>query len=218
MLQAIIFDMDWVLVNSTPYIRQSFGIMLKKYWVDISKLDRKKYLWRRLAEQIQMWKLDFDIKKNINVEDFSREAMAYQMEFMKDELLPNPDIINLIIEAKNKNIKLAVGTWSTKQRAIDTLKLIWVFDYIEILITSEDVQNGKPHPEVFLKAAKLLNIQPENCIVIEDALNGIEAAKTAEMKVAGKVWPHHTKEELQVADLVFENFSEITVQDLENLF
>lgn len=218
MLQAIIFDMDGVLVNSTPYIRQSFWIMLKKYWVDIGKLDRKKYLWRRLADQIDMRKIDFNIKEVINVEDFSKEAMKYQMEFMKNELIPNKDIIKLIIEAKNKNIKLAVATWSTKQRAIDTLKLIWVFNYLDWLVTSEDVKNGKPAPDTFLKAAELINIQPENCVVIEDALNGIEAARTAHMKVIGKIWSHHTREELEVADMVFENFNEIKLEDLEKLF
>lgn len=210
--------MDGVLVNSTPYIWQSFWIMLKKYWVNISKLDRKKYLWKKLADQINMRKADFNIKIDISVEAFSKEAMKYQMDFMKDELLPNPNIINLIITAKENNIKLAVATWSTKQRAIDILKLIWVFNHLDILVTAEDVENWKPSPDIFLKAAELVNIKPENCIVIEDAVNWIKAARAANMKVAGKIWPHHTRNELEIADLVFEDFSEIKLQNLENLF
>lgn len=219
MLKAIIFDMDGVLVNSVPYIRQSFTIMLKKYWVDISTLDRKKYLGKRLAEQIQMRKKEFNIQEEIDVDNFSNEAQKLQKSFMEKELIQNPNIIKLFEEAKNNNIKLAVATWSTKQRAIDMLKLIWVFDYLDCLVTSEDVKNGKPAPDTFLKAAKLINIQPENCLVIEDAANWIQAARRSNMKVIGRVWAHHTKEELsKIADMVFDDFKEISLKQILTLY
>ncbi|AHB41465.1 HAD family hydrolase [candidate division SR1 bacterium RAAC1_SR1_1] len=218
MLQAIIFDMDGVLVIGTGYVWKSFSIVLNKYGIDISQSDRKKYLGKSLADQIKMWKEEYNIQQDIILEDFAKEALTYQLEFMKNELHPDKDVQKLIAEAKEKGIKIAVGTSSHKERAITMLKLVGVFDKIDALATFEDVENAKPAPDIFLKAAELMNIQPENCLVIEDALNGIEAARAAHMKVIGKVGPHHTKEELEIADFVFENFDEITLQNIENLF
>lgn len=187
MLQAIIFDMDGVLINSSGYIGKSFALVFKKYGIDISQSDKKKHLGKSLSDQMKIWKEEFNIQQEINVEDFSKEALTYQLEFMKDELHPNKYIQKLIADAKKKGIKIAVGTSSHKERAITMLKLVEIFDKLDILVTFEDVEKGKPSPDIFLKAAELVNVQPENCVVIEDALNGIQAARAAHMKVIGKV-------------------------------
>ena len=215
MLQAIIFDMDWVLVNTTRAIWPSFLKTLQTLWVDFGHYDEKKYLGRWLSEQFEIWKKDYNL--TISLQEFSEMAFKYELETMKDTLIPDPRVQQLIHDAKAKWIKIAVGTSSFKYRAVALLQLIDVYNQLDAFVTRDDVAKTKPSPEIFLKAAELLHIVPENCIVIEDALNGIEAAKAAGMKCAGKIWPHHTREEFGSADLVFWEFSEIDLEYLENV-
>lgn len=218
MLKGIVFDMDWVLVNSSWSNWKSFVKVFEQYGVDIQQSDKKKYLWRSLADQLKMRKEEYNIKEDISVEEFSKQALAYQLELMKEDLKPDPFVQKLIKEAKNKWIKIAVATSSSKKRAILMLELVGVYQTLDAFVTCEDVEKSKPSPDIFLKAAELLDIEPKNCIVIEDALNGIEAAKSAWMKSAGKIWKHHTREEFSIAEMAFENFSEIELQDLEKVF
>jgi beta-phosphoglucomutase-like phosphatase (HAD superfamily) len=77
---------------------------------------------------------------------------------------------------------------------------------------------SKPAPDIFLKAAELLQIEPENCVVVEDAINGIQAAQSAGMKVIVKVKPSRSKEGFDKADRMFQEFDEISLLDLQHLF
>ena len=218
MLKAIIFDMDWVLADSTESIRKSFAKIFEKYWVDISQWDKRKYLWRALKDQLDMLKEEYHVQRDIPVKEFSDEAFQYELEFMKDKLHPDPEIQNFIQEAKEKWNKIAVATSSSRRRAKIMLDLLGVSPLLDAFITCEDVEKSKPDPAIFLKAAETLGIQPQDCIVVEDAVNGIQAAQAGGMKSAGKIWPEQTREELSIADIVFSDFSEISISDLENIF
>jgi len=176
-IKAIIFDMDGVLVDSVDLNIKSFNMVLKKYNVKLNKDNFRKYLGKSLKDQIAMWKKDFNLKEEFNTLDFSKEAFRYQLDLMKNDLKPNQDILDLIKAAKKKEIKIAVATSSTKFRAEEMLKAVDIFEELDAFVTAEDVKNHKPAPDVFLKAAELLNTEPQNCIVFEDAVNGIEAAK-----------------------------------------
>lgn len=220
-LKAIIFDMDGVLVDSVGGIRKSFVKVFEDLWISteqFKKLNKEKYEGRTLSEQLQMRKKDLGLKQDLDPVSFSREAFKYQLEMAKNQYVPNPDILKFIQDAKDKKIKIAVATSSLKDRAITLLTLVWVYDKLDALISCEDIVQGKPNPESFLKVAIHIYIKPENCVVVEDAVNGIEAAKAAWMKVIAKV-PSHCKEEgFKQANMIFQKFSQISLEDLENLF
>ena len=91
-------------------------------------------------------------------------------------------------------------------------------DLFDVIVCAEEVTNHKPHPEVFLKAAELLQVHPRNCVVIEDAANGIQAAKSGCMKAVGLLTEFHTAKELAQADLVINSLEELTVEKLQVLF
>lgn len=207
--------MDWVLIRSIWAAWKSFVMVFERYWVDIQQSDRKRYLWRSLGDQLNMWKEEYGITENIILEDFQKEALWYQLELMKDVLVPDPHTIKLIDDAKAKGIKIAVATSSERNRAIKMLWLVWVYDKLDAFVSCEDVIKSKPEPDIFLKASDLLGVEAGNCIVIEDALNGIQAAKSAWMRAAWKLGPHHTKEEFDIAEMVFSDFWEIDIGSLE---
>ena len=118
-----------------------------------------------------MRKEEYNIQENISLEEFREEALKYQLEYMKEDLKPDHFVQKLIQEAKNRGIKIAVATSSSKKRAIKLLELVGIYDQLDAIVTCEDVEKSKPEPDIFLKAAELLHIEPENCIVIEDAMN-----------------------------------------------
>ncbi|NTV22696.1 MAG: HAD family phosphatase [Candidatus Yonathbacteria bacterium] len=219
MLEAIIFDMDGVLIKSEGAISTSFNMVLKKYGVSLKPEYKKKFLGRSLKDQLEIIKEEHPkIPRDLNMEEFSKEAFQYQLKILAERLIPDITILNIINEAKNKKIKIAVATSSVRYRAEELLKSIGVLGLLDVLVTSEDVKNQKPHPDIFLETAKKLRVSPENCLVIEDAVNGIQAANSAGMKSVGLITKNHPKEDFTEANHIFSNFKELRLKDLENLF
>jgi HAD superfamily hydrolase (TIGR01509 family) len=218
MLKAIIFDMDGVLVKSEGAISKSFNMVLEKYGVSLNPENKKKFLGRSLKDHLEMLKSENpEIPKDLSEKQFSEEAFNYQLELTKGKLIPDSLILNLIKEAKEKKIKIAVATSSLKYRADVLLALVGILDKLDALVTAEDVKNHKPNPDVFLETSKRLSVLPQDCVVIEDALNGIQAANKAGMKSVAFVTENHSKEDFSEARYIFSDFKDLKLEDLESL-
>ena len=217
MLKAIIFDMDGVLINSTPYVRKSFEKILKENGLILSEGYDDKMTGMSLKSKMTHWKNDFGFEYDI--QDFSNRATEMQIKLMTEagEFNKNTNLIDFIENAKKANLKLAVATSSMKERSLKFLELLGIQKFFDEVITAEDVEKHKPNPDIFLKAAAKLNIEPKGCIVIEDAINGIEAAHKAGMKVVGKVTSIFNESDLSIADLVINDFSELSIEKLKQL-
>jgi beta-phosphoglucomutase len=216
MIEAIIFDMDGVLIDSTKYIWESFNVLLSEYGVNIPDEKIKKYMGRSMRDQIEMWKGDYGIP-HLDYHEFSEKAWKIELELMKRDIKTSGPLYDLIEDVKSKGIKLAVATSSTRSRAEKLLDLINVREYLDVLVTCDDVTYHKPHPEIFLKAAEELGVKPGYCVVFEDAKNGIKAAISAGMKSVGKLTYFHSEDELSASNMTINDFSEITIQDLEKI-
>ena len=218
-MKAVIFDMDGVLVDNLGYNTVAFNELLFKYGVHLDEAYRKKTRGRSLRDQIQMWREDFGIKGEIDPLDFSKKALAIQLKLAEENIKPDEDLQKLISELKKNKIKLGVATSSTTDRAEILLDLVEVRDKLDVLVTSEDVEKHKPNPEIFLKAAEKLGVNPDECVVFEDALNGIQAANAAGMKSIAFLTKYATKEDFEgLVDFTIKNFSEIDVSKLKSLF
>ncbi len=216
MLKAVIFDMDGVLINSTEYTWQSFNTVLKQFGAKFSSSDIKKYLGVSLQDKWQIWKKKYGIT-GYDVDSFSRKATEIEFKLMKKELRPSGVLNNFLQSLKEKGLKLAVATSSNRERVEKILEMLEIKGFFEALVTAEDVKKSKPNPEIFLKAAAKLKTSPENCVVFEDAVNGIEAARKAGMKVVALQTEFHSKEELKYAEKIIRNFSEIDAETLEKM-
>lgn len=208
MIKAIIFDMDGVLIDSTKYVWKSYNVILEKEGVHIDQETMERDLGRPLKDFLEGLKKDPGVK-DIDPVEFDREASELQIKFMKEQFENNSDLVNLMKNLKEKNLKLAVATSSFKGRAEKILSLLGIRDYFDVVVTMEDVTNHKPHPDVFLKAAEGLGVSPEECVVIEDAVSGISAAKRGNMKVVALLTEFQSREELKEADLIIESLDEL---------
>lgn len=216
MLKAIIFDMDGVLVNSVKPIWESFNALLKEDGINFSNDYIKKNLARSLRDNLRLWRKEFGIKK-YDLMEFSKKAGAIQLDLLKNEKV-NQNLLNLLKQAEKIGIKCAVATSSLRWRAEKILSLLNIRELFCIIVTADDIKNHKPAPDVFLEAARQLGVQSEECAVVEDAGDGIEAAKNANMKTVGLVTEYHSADELKFADIVINNFSELSISRVMSLF
>jgi beta-phosphoglucomutase len=136
---------------------------------------------------------------------------------VKDKLTPLPGVIKIIKELKSEDFKLAIGSSGPPENVDLLLDHLKIKAYFDVIITAAEVKKGKPEPDVFLIAAKILNINPKNCLVIEDAPVGIEAANRAGM-ISLALTTTHNKEELDGAKLIINDFTEIELSDIKSLF
>ena len=211
---AVIFDMDGVLADTGPIHYQSWVKMAKEIGKNFSKEFFKSSFGQQsvpITRRLVGEKVDDDLVKK-----WADSKEKYYREMVKDKIIPLPGVLKLLKELSHLNFKLAVGSSAPPENVDLLLKALKISHYFKTVITAADVKNGKPSPDVFLIASEKLQIVPSNCVVIEDAPVGIEAAKNAGMKCIALTTTHSTKD-LLVADLVIKDLSKIQVEEIVKL-
>ena len=180
-IKAVIFDMDGVLIDTERISFNAFKEVLNGYNYEMSE----KFYLTMIGRNIKGIK---ELMLNEYGSDFPfEEIYDKKVEIAvgiieSDGVVIKPGVHEIIDYLKDKNIKIAVATSTRKERAHYLLEEIKIKDKVNYIICGDQVVNSKPDPEIFLKAAKGLGVEPENCIVIEDSDAGIMAALRAGMK------------------------------------
>lgn len=147
---------------------------------------------------------------------YSDERLGYFFELHGDHLELVAGLIPFLESLQKHKIDLAVATSSRRRYQEFVFRTFDLGRFFKAVITSQDVENGKPHPEIYEKAAQAINQLPEDCLAFEDTHSGIQAARAAGMKVVG-VATTHSAAELTKADLVIKNFMELNFEQLKRL-
>tara|TARA_Y100000310_G_C20700703_1_gene829603 strand:+ start:7178 stop:7858 length:681 start_codon:yes stop_codon:yes gene_type:complete len=211
LIKAVIFDMDGVIVDSEPIHQKAEKESLLKYGVKISTEELSRYTGT--TAKFMYDKLILKYKINTTFDKILSEKDKILFKLLENNTRPISGIYELIEKLKNQNLKLGVASSSHKKLInfiIGKLKLKKMFDSI---VGCDDIIHSKPHPEIFLKSAKLLNFNPDECIVIEDAKLGVEAAKKAGMKCIGYKNLNSGNQDLSKADIIIEDFEKLDVKD-----
>lgn len=218
-LKAIIFDMDGVLVETNERNSKLFNEVFGELGLLVTEKNISSCLGRSLNDIIEFLKQDCGVTQNIDSEFLIAKLREKQLFWIDKEIKPNKLIFNFISNAKSEGIKIGVATSSWGPRANKILQNLGIFDLLDTLVTKEDVENHKPAPDVFLKAADNLDVEAVSCVVIEDAVNGINAAKSAGMKAVAKMTSVNKREQfVDLADSIVDSFSDLTLNDLNKLF
>ena len=212
---GVIFDMDGVLADTSQIHFESWLKVAKEVGVTFTR----EFFEGAMGQQSPsiMRKLIGSKMDQKSVEKWAALKEVYYREMVKNKLEPIPGVKRIISNLSSEGFKLAVGSSGPKENVELTLSSLNIKDYFDTVITAAEVKNGKPEPDVFLIAAKNLEINPKNCLVIEDAPLGIEAAKSAGM-LSIAITTTHSKEELFDAQMIIQDFSEINVKDILKLF
>ncbi|MBM7655536.1 beta-phosphoglucomutase [Neobacillus cucumis] len=185
-ISAVIFDLDGVIVSTDEYHYQA--------WKQISDQENI-FFDRKINEKLRgvsrMESLDIILSHSDKAySESEKQQLALRKNDIYCELLNKlspddilPGVINLLISLKARDIKIAIGSSSKNTPFI--LEQIGLTANFDAIADGNCIKNSKPDPEVFLLAAKMLFVDPQECAVIEDAQAGIDAAKAAEMKAVG---------------------------------
>lgn len=181
-IKAIIFDLDGVLVTT-----DQLHYVAWKYVADLEGMHFDEHMNHQLRGVSRKDSLEIILNKNQKSLSESRKEELLDIknkryiESLKSLNQHNllPGVNELLNTLKEKKYLLAVG--SSSKNALTILKKLNLYDYFDVIVDGNDITHSKPHPEVFLKAAKQLNMDPLSCVVVEDALAGIKAAIDANM-------------------------------------
>jgi len=212
---CVIFDMDGVLADTGPIHFESWVKLGRKLGVEFTQA----FFEQTFGQQSPTITRKFvgPEADEVDIERWASFKEKSYREIVKDKLKPLPGVIKLMTALKLKRFKLAVGSSGPSENVDLLLNSLKIRDFFDVIITAAEIKKGKPEPDVFLLAADILNINSENCVVIEDAPVGIEAAKRAGMKSIA-LTTTHVKDELSGAQLIIKNLSEITIDDIIRLF
>lgn len=211
---CIIFDMDGVLADTEPIHFESWVKLGKEIGVEFTK-ELFKQTFGQQSPTITRRLVGAGIDQNL-IEKWADLKEQYYRNMIQNKLQPLPGAVELIKRLKSKGFKLAVGSSAPPENVELLLSSLKIKDYFDAVITAEDVKKGKPEPDVFLMVSNILKINPKNCIVIEDAPVGIEAAKRAGMRIIA-LSTTHDKEQLQDAQLIIKNLSYVRIYDVIKL-
>lgn len=214
-IKACIFDMDGVLVSTEIYHFKA---------------------WQRLTETLGF---TIDEKFNENLKGVSRsvcidlilkhgglqktqeekDALAAQknqwfLEYVQTEITPKnvyPGVINFLESIRKAGYKTAIG--SASKNAPLLVEKLGIQSYFDAIVDGNMITKAKPNPEVFLKGAELIGVKPENCVVFEDAISGVEAAKNGGMYCVGVGSP----QTLTKANFCINSFTEMSIDRFSEL-
>ncbi len=178
-IEALIFDVDGTLVDSMPVHLETWKIVGSKYGFDYTQADLERYAGMSGQEIVRLINQKYGLA--LDPDQIAHEKEAAFLEQLA-HVKPIEPVVELL-EAYRGRLPLAAGTGGFRHVATRILHSIGIYDKIDVLVASDDVENHKPHPDTFLKCAALLNVAPQNCLVFEDADLGFRAARNAGMEV-----------------------------------
>ena len=207
--RAVIFDLDGVLADSEPWWNEIDAKLLAQYGVRYRGEYHRNVLGVSYQLAVEFFKKAFGL--SVSTDELIQRRGEIATEFFANRVGLFPSAKEVLQELRRMNLRLAVATSSISASARPFLDRHQLTAFFDVIVTGDEIEHGKPHPDIYLRAAAKLNVAADACLVIEDALAGIAAAKAAKMCVAAIpdrrfVDPHEYEKE---ADYLLGSLSEI---------
>jgi HAD superfamily hydrolase (TIGR01509 family) len=182
MLSAVIFDLDGVLADSEPWWSEIDAKLLAEYGVTYNGEYHQNVVGVSYRLAVEFFKKAFGL--SVPTEEMMRRRGEIATEFFANRVGLFPNVKEVLEELRQMKLHLAVATSSVSASARPFLDRDQLTKFFDVIVTGEEVERGKPAPDIYLRAAQKLGIPPDGCLVVEDALPGVAAARAAKMPVA----------------------------------
>ncbi len=213
-LEAVFFDMDGVIIDSEPLWTETERQLLARRMLEYSPQLKTAMMGRDAKEAVRLLINHYNLSEG--VDEIIAERNQLIAVLFKEHLQPVPNVLELLRSVRDSRIKTGLASSSPKQLvelAVNKLGIIGLFD---LALSGDQVARGKPAPDIYLAAAGKLGVDPDNCLVIEDAPLGVAAAKAAGMCCLA-ISTSANESELTAADRVVRGFGEVDVPTLQEL-
>ena len=213
---AVIFDMDGVLVDSEPIHIQIEQEIFGQLGIVVAGAIHRSYMGASSDFMYGDLKTRFGLKDS--VEELMANDESFRSNYFKklEVVQPNDGVISLLNELKSAGLKLAVATSSSPKMAKLILNRCGIEPFFDTIVTTSEAGASKPLPDVYLLAAKKIGISPASCIVFEDSPNGLSAAKSAGMFCIAM--QSDAAFDLSKADYVIQTFKAFNLDRLLKIF
>lgn len=207
--KAVLFDMDGTLVDSEEHNLIAAIELFKRHGHAVTAKDFEPFIGGGALKYIGGVAKKYNIEFS-SMEDAKAELYEIYDEVIKGKVLPVKGSHALIKQCKEHGMKIAVATSADWIKLTSNLREFGMdADSFDAIVQGLEIENKKPHPETFLKAAAKLGLSPNECIVFEDAINGVESAKAGGFTCIG-VMTSFSDKQLAKADYVVNDLSEVT--------
>ncbi len=213
---GVAFDLDGTIIDNNYYHILS--------WQEFYKRRNRSFTSEEFIEHFN-GKTNADVLKyvfhpNLTAEEthlYTNEKESLYREIYQPHIKPVAGLIELLELLYQKDIPMVIATSGIPVNIEFMLQNIPIAKYFKSIINSTHISHGKPHPEIYQLAAKALNLAPEKCVAFEDAVAGVRSAKTAGFKTIALTTTHQTAE-LDQADIIVSDFTEVSLQMIHSLF
>lgn len=208
MIKAVIWDMDGVMVDSEVLWGEMEQVFFPRHGIDYHD-EFKQYVMGKIQPQVAaFYKEQFNLPQS--VEDIIDERVTLLKDIYRKKLQPNPGLHEAVAYCQREILKMAVASSSPRSLIEFVLNTIGLHDAFPVITSGDEVERGKPEPDIFILTAKKLEVAPSECMVIEDSQNGLSAAKAAGMYCVVMPDPRFSKlEQFTAADAVVQDLTGI---------
>jgi HAD superfamily hydrolase (TIGR01509 family) len=212
-LQAVIFDVDGVLINSVPAVTIALDHAFAEYGFPLSDLDLD-----HRAHSVKLMLAEVERKRGLHIDHdtFARKLVAHILSQLEHEEA-DPGLHKLLGDISARGVRLALASSSTRPSVDGKLQILGIGHYFEIVVSAEDVHRHKPAPDVYLLVLSLLGTDSARCVVIEDTRPGVEAARAAGLKAVSFGKYNDDTEYDLAGDIYVQDWKQLSYRKLEAL-
>jgi HAD superfamily hydrolase (TIGR01509 family) len=204
-IEAVIFDMDGVIVDSEPYSMQALVDVLRHHGIEPTEDDLQRSYGRKIREDMADYFARYGVTADLDAAIARKHSRYY--ELAEGHLKPFPGVMPLVDRLHQRGYLLGLASSGDRRKVAFSMQALHLYGAFQTVVTGDDVHHSKPHPEIYLTAAQRLGVQPTACVAIEDAPNGVQAAKHASMRCIA-VTNSVRRTQLHGADLIVTSLAD----------
>jgi sugar-phosphatase len=217
-IKAVIFDMDGVIIDSEPLWRIAMIEVFRSVHLELTEDECAATQGLRIDEVVDFWYKQRPWKGNKARHEIVEAIILKVQQLIQEKGEAMKGFHQAVSLLRDNHLRLALASSSSKRLIITVINKVQANDDFEFLCSGEDEAYGKPHPAIFLKAASLLGLLPQECAVIEDSINGMVAAKAARMPCI--VIPEYVNDEdprWTLADVKLKSLEDLNMDIIQQL-